>query len=167
MQDMMNRREFMKLVGATSALFVSQARSSLGMPQNPSDGAPPKPGRPTRVFLAGVGRNPSEQTMKSAVRAAAEAATDFSWLSKGDSVFIKPALNSGSPYPATTNPMAIGTMVGAAQGERGGSGDCWGHVRHRPCKTLPGGTRGQFTPPDGSFRHGPGSPNRRRRDPFF
>jgi len=81
------------------------------MPQNTSGGSPPKPGRPTRVFLAGVGRNPSEQTMKSAVRAAAKAATDFSWLSKGDSVFIKPALNSGSPYPATTNPMAIGAMV--------------------------------------------------------
>jgi uncharacterized protein (DUF362 family) len=49
--------------------------------------------------------------MKSAVCAAAEAATDFSWLSKGDSVFIKPALNSGNPYPATTNPIAIGAMV--------------------------------------------------------
>jgi uncharacterized protein (DUF362 family) len=81
------------------------------MPQNPSGGVSLKPGRQTRIFLAGVGRNPSEQTMRSAVRAAAEAATDFSWLSKGDSVFIKPALNSGSPYPATTNPIAIGAMV--------------------------------------------------------
>jgi len=49
--------------------------------------------------------------MKSAVRAAAELATDFSWLSKGDAVFIKPALNSGNPYPATTSPEAIGTVV--------------------------------------------------------
>jgi uncharacterized protein (DUF362 family) len=49
--------------------------------------------------------------MKSAVRAVTEATTDFSWLSKGDSVFIKPALNSGNPYPATTNPIAIGAMV--------------------------------------------------------
>ena len=68
-------------------------------------------GRPIRVFLAGVGRGASEQVMKLAVRAAAEATTDFSWLSKGDSVFIKPALNSGNPYPATTNPIAIGAMV--------------------------------------------------------
>ena len=49
--------------------------------------------------------------MKSAVPAVAEAATDFSWLSKGDAVFIKPALNSGNPYPATTNPTAIAAMV--------------------------------------------------------
>jgi uncharacterized protein (DUF362 family) len=44
-------------------------------------------------------------------RAAAEAA-HFSWLSKGDAVFIKPALNSGNPYPATTSPIAIGAIVG-------------------------------------------------------
>jgi uncharacterized protein (DUF362 family) len=81
------------------------------MPQDPSCGVTLKPGRQTRVFVAGVSRNPSEQTMKSAVRAAAEAATDFSWLSKGDNVFIKPALNSGSPYPATTNPPAIGGII--------------------------------------------------------
>jgi len=68
-------------------------------------------GRQIRVFLAGVGRRASEQVMKLAVRAVAEATTDFSWLSKGDSVFIKPALNSGNPYPATTNPIAIGAMV--------------------------------------------------------
>jgi len=69
------------------------------------------PGPPIRVFLAGVGRGASEQVMKLAVRAVAEATTDFSWLSKGDSVFIKPALNSGNPYPATTNPIAIGAIV--------------------------------------------------------
>ena len=32
-------------------------------------------------------------------------------LSKGDAVFIKPALNSGNPYPATTSDEAIGAMV--------------------------------------------------------
>ena len=68
-------------------------------------------GRQIRVFLAGVGRGASEQVMKLAVRAVAEATTDFFWLSKDDSVFIKPALNSGNPYPATTNPIAIGAMV--------------------------------------------------------
>jgi len=64
-----------------------------------------------RVFLAGVNREPSEQGMTSAVRSALDLTTDFSWLSKGDSVFIKPALNSGKPYPATTHPVAIGTMI--------------------------------------------------------
>jgi uncharacterized protein (DUF362 family) len=49
--------------------------------------------------------------MASAVRAVAETATDFSWLSKGDPVFVKPVLNSGNPYPATTSPIALATMV--------------------------------------------------------
>ena len=68
-------------------------------------------GRQTLVFLAGVGRGASEKAMKLAVRAAAEEATDFSWLSKADIVFIKPALNSGNTYPATTSPIAIGAMI--------------------------------------------------------
>ena len=75
------------------------------------EGKPPFIGQQTKVFLAGVDRGVSEEGMKSAVRAAAETATDFSWLSKGDAVFIKPALNSGNPYPATTNPTAIAAMV--------------------------------------------------------
>jgi uncharacterized protein (DUF362 family) len=64
-----------------------------------------------KVFVAAITRGSSEQEIRGAVRSAAEAATDFSWLSKGDSVFIKPALNSGYPYPATTSPVAIGAMV--------------------------------------------------------
>jgi uncharacterized protein (DUF362 family) len=71
----------------------------------------PARGKPTRVSLAGVERGSSPQTVRSAVRAAAESATNFSWLTKGDTVFIKPALNSGNPYPATTNPEAIGAVV--------------------------------------------------------
>jgi uncharacterized protein (DUF362 family) len=63
------------------------------------------------VFLAGIKREASEEAIKSAVRAAAEGATDFSWLSPGDAVFIKPALNSGNRYPATTSPIAVAAMV--------------------------------------------------------
>jgi len=33
-----------------------------------------------------------------------EKSTDFSWLKKGDRVLIKLALNSGNPYPATSDP---------------------------------------------------------------
>jgi len=85
--------------GVADASQTSQGGRSLAL------------GPQTRVFLAGVGRGASEEVMKLAVRAVAEATTDFSWLSKGDVVFIKPALNSGNPYPATTNPIAIGVMV--------------------------------------------------------
>jgi uncharacterized protein (DUF362 family) len=62
------------------------------------------------VFLAGTNRGAGER-VKLAVRDAAEAATDFSWLSRGDPVFIKPVLNSGNPYPDTTSPLAVGAMI--------------------------------------------------------
>lgn len=41
----------------------------------------------------------------------AESATDFRWLSKGDPVFLKLALNSGNEYPATTDPWALHCMI--------------------------------------------------------
>ena len=40
-----------------------------------------------------------------------EATTDFSWLSKGNRVLIKMALNSGNPYPATTDPWSVHCMA--------------------------------------------------------
>ncbi|MCJ7664640.1 MAG: DUF362 domain-containing protein [Desulfobacterales bacterium] len=107
----MERREFLRSLGAILAIAVCQSQSSFGISQNSRRGVSPKWGRKTRVFLAGVRRGASEEAMKLAVRAVAEATTDFSWLSKGDAVFIKPALNSGNPYPATTNPIAIGAMI--------------------------------------------------------
>jgi uncharacterized protein (DUF362 family) len=64
----------------------------------------------TPVVLAGTDRGVSVR-LESAVRDAAVAATDFSWLSRGDTVFIKPVLNSGNPYPATTSPLALATMI--------------------------------------------------------
>ena len=40
-----------------------------------------------------------------------EAATNFSWLSGGDRVLIKIALNSDNPYPATTDPWSVHCMI--------------------------------------------------------
>jgi uncharacterized protein (DUF362 family) len=63
------------------------------------------------VALTGVERNTSEAAMIQAVQNAALQATDFSWLKPGDDVYIKPALNSGNPFPATTSPIAIKAIV--------------------------------------------------------
>ena len=49
--------------------------------------------------------------MATAVRRAAEEATDFAWLSRGDSVLIKPVCNSGNTFPATTDPAALHAMI--------------------------------------------------------
>lgn len=101
----MSRRQFAKLVAAASVAAALPAREAA------AEMTLPGPGPEARVSLAGVKKGASEDVLAEAVRAAAESATDFSWLSKGDSVLIKPVLNSGNPYPATTDPTSMKAMV--------------------------------------------------------
>ena len=70
---------------------------------------------------------------------------DWSWLSPGDSVFVKLACNSGNPHPAVTSPNAVRSVVGelldrgagrVVVGDQGGVG----HVR-----TTKGGGRSGST----------------------
>ncbi len=141
----MERRTFLKVIAGVSAMAIYSWKEGVDASQTPSGGRPLVLGRQTQVFLAGVDRGASVQAMKSAVRAATEAATDFSWLSKGDAVFIKPALNSGNPYPATTNPIAIAAMVELLKQKGAGRvivGDMCGieHVKLSP-KGLTGSSR--------------------------
>jgi uncharacterized protein (DUF362 family) len=133
-EEPMERRKFMKLVaGASIATALPLARRA-GASALPSRGKALVPGPAIRVFLAGVNKDASESQIKQAVRSAAEAATDFGWLSKGDAVFIKIAMNSGNPYPATTSPLAVAAMVGLLKEKGAGRvivGDMSGveHVR--------------------------------------
>ena len=126
-------------------MVLSSRKMVAGASQVLQEGKSLASGRQIRVFMAGVNRGTTEQVVRSAVRAAAEATTDFSWLSRGDSVFIKPALNSGHPYPATTSPIAIGAMVELLR-EKGARrvivGDMSGieHVKLSP-KGLSGSSR--------------------------
>jgi uncharacterized protein (DUF362 family) len=107
----MNRRKFLKLVAGASATavcpFVSKVQADRGL----MDKRIFNPGQKRRVFLAAVSKGASDQAVRDATRRSAEAATDFSWLSRGDAVFIKPVINSGNPYPATTNPHAVAAMT--------------------------------------------------------
>jgi uncharacterized protein (DUF362 family) len=100
-----SRREFIK--GSAAAV----AAASLSRPGQ----AEP---RSAEVWLGGVAPDADAASMSSAVRAVAEASTDFSWLAKGDSVAIKPAWNSGNPYPYTTHPVGVAAMVALLK-ERG------------------------------------------------
>jgi uncharacterized protein (DUF362 family) len=73
-----------------------------------------------------------------------EAITDFSWLSRGDRVLVKLALNSGNPYPRTTDPWLLDAMLKMLRekGARvviGDSGGC-GNVRWAPSEKR-GATR--------------------------
>jgi uncharacterized protein (DUF362 family) len=106
----MKRRDFLKTAAAVSAMiacggWIGSSRAHA------RENQPLVMGKRTPVSLAGVGWDAPEAAVRSDVREAALAATDFSWISRGDAVFIKPALNSGSPYPATTSPAAVAAMT--------------------------------------------------------
>lgn len=101
----LDRREFLKimtLAAVGAALPWQIAHAALDIVGN---------GSATPVALTGVKKNTAVRLLIEAVKNAARVATDFSWLSKGDTVLIKPALNSGNPYPATTNPAGIMAII--------------------------------------------------------
>ena len=110
-ENPMERRGLIKLMAGASVTAVCSPAGNISASRVPLRGKPLVPGPKTKVSLAGVSKNAPENAVKQAVRCSTEAATDFSWLSKGDTVFIKPATNSGNPYPATTSPIAVSAMV--------------------------------------------------------
>jgi uncharacterized protein (DUF362 family) len=101
-------------------LLAAGGLASLALPEcaRAASRQPSVPGRlaysgreSVPVALAGVAAGAGDEATARAVRRAALAATDFSWLSRGDTVLIKPACNSGNPYPATTDPVALRAMI--------------------------------------------------------
>lgn len=94
-----SRREFEKVLAAGAA--------AASLPWGKARAEGPE----ALVHVRGVGKGASEAELKNSVKDAALFATDFSWLSGGDSVFIKPALNSGNPYPATSSPDGVAAMI--------------------------------------------------------
>lgn len=102
----MDRREFIKLIVTVSA--AAAMPSGLVRAAEKPLGAGPE----ANVSMAGVSRAANEAELITAIRQTAEAATDFSWLSRGDSILIKPVVNSGNAYPATTSPAGIKALIG-------------------------------------------------------
>jgi uncharacterized protein (DUF362 family) len=104
-RDHIDRRKFLKLIAisfAGAALPWRVVNGTLDiLNQIPR----------TQVAITGVKKGSEDRVLIEAVKNAARAATDFSWLSRGDSVLIKPALNSGNLYPATTSPESVRAMV--------------------------------------------------------
>jgi len=98
------------------------------------------------TFLAGLQQDASYGEKIKTIQKAAEEATDFSWLKQDDSVLIKPVVNHGTAYPATTDPLAITAMIRLLKEKGAGRivvGDLAGitDVRFYP-DDLDGSTRG-------------------------
>jgi uncharacterized protein (DUF362 family) len=108
--DLTRRQLGLLAAGGAATLALPGCGGTPGDAGHPS-GLAYAPGRPTPVALAAVPRGADDEATERAVRAVAQAASDFSWLSRGDSVLIKPACNSGNPYPATSDPVALRAMI--------------------------------------------------------
>lgn len=107
------------------------------------------------VFVNGVVPGPQADATAACVRDVFLTATeDLAWLGEGDTVLLKPALNSPDPYPSTTHPLAI-SVVAELLEERGAKvviGDQSGieHVLHHSGGVIRGSSRENF------FRSGMG-----------
>lgn len=108
----------------------------------------PEPMSP--VYITGLQDASDTTRIASAIQSVVLSATDnFSWLSPGDTVLLKPAQNSADPYPSTTHPLAVST-VAALLAKRGADvviGDQSGieHVLHHPGGVVHGSTAENFT----------------------
>jgi len=68
-------------------------------------------GQRETVSLAPLNPEPKSQDMEQAIYNAILAIDNLDWLKTGDTVFIKPVINSGKPYPSTTSPLAVKSMI--------------------------------------------------------
>jgi hypothetical protein len=110
-ENVWSRRDFLKLSGAAAcaALMPACAHCMKAMEKDFKSMPMDKLWTP-HVSSAWIPRG--EHTDAYGIfKKTVEAATDFSWLSAGDSVFIKLSLNSSNPYPATTDPWSLAFMI--------------------------------------------------------
>jgi uncharacterized protein (DUF362 family) len=108
----LSRRQFHALAAASAAaLALPGCAHGEAAPEAAPAGLGYAAGPAAAVALAAIPRGADAAARARAVRAAARAATDFAWLSRGDTVLVKPASNSANPHPATTDPAAIHAMV--------------------------------------------------------
>ncbi len=99
------------------------------------------PGQSEIVSLSPLRRDPSSQDMDQAIHDATLAVDNLDWLRPSDTVLIKPVINSGKPYPSTTSPLAVASMIRLLKAKGAGRvvvGDMSGvgHLDQRPegCK---------------------------------
>jgi uncharacterized protein (DUF362 family) len=114
MERSLTRREFGAVAAGGLACFTLARGASAAAEDlwSPPAALSYAGGAETPVAVRAIPRGGNEGATVAAVRSAAQAATDFSWLSRGDSVLLKPACNSGNPYPATTDPVALRAVIG-------------------------------------------------------
>jgi len=103
----------------------------------------------SRIFVRGVGERVTEEVLMGVVRRILlDSTDDLAWLQPGQTVLLKPAVNSPHPYPSTTHPLAVKAVADeilarggkVVVGDQGGIG----HVMHTPHGVTRGSTREMF-----------------------
>ena len=88
--------------------FLGAAAATACLPLLPRPSVAAGPGQ--LVASSWIPRG-EQASSYAAFKRVVEAATAFSWLSSGDRVLVKLALNSHRPYPATTDPWSLDCML--------------------------------------------------------
>jgi uncharacterized protein (DUF362 family) len=99
-----SRRNFLWTIGSLSSMALLGGGASFAFDKG-TVALPTKNARLSAAWL------PKGDTSYTLFKRMIEKATDFSWLHKGDSILIKLALNSGNPYPATSDPWALDCLL--------------------------------------------------------
>ena len=98
----MSRRTFIWTIGSLSAMAaVGGVEFAL---------AAAKSGAESKAVVSATWLDKGD-TSYSLFQEMMDKATDFSWLKPNDTVLVKLALNSGNPYPATTDPWALDCIL--------------------------------------------------------
>jgi len=108
----LNRREFLGVSAglASTAVLYSSTKASAEESTLPTPILPVLADYQPEISSAWIAKGQHENSIDR-VRQVLESTTDFSWLTKGDRVLLKIALNSGNEYPATTDPWLIKSLV--------------------------------------------------------
>jgi uncharacterized protein (DUF362 family) len=103
----MSRRTFIWTIGSLSAMAaVGGAEFALAAAKSATEGSAAKSKAVVSAAWLDKGDTPYPLFQKMV-----EKATDFSWLKPKDTVLVKLALNSGNPFPATTDPWALDCIL--------------------------------------------------------
>jgi uncharacterized protein (DUF362 family) len=107
----LNRREFLGTSAALACTAMLPSVVTAGeATESPSKDLPFLKEYQPGISSAWIKKGQLEKS-SDMIDAVLDATTNFSWLSKGDRILIKLALNSGNEYPATTDPWALAQVV--------------------------------------------------------
>jgi len=99
-----SRRNFLWTIGSLSSMALLGGGASFAFDDK-------KLAVPVRNAHLSAAWMPKGDTSYTLFKRMIEQATDFSWLNKGDRILVKLALNSGNPYPATSDPWALDCLL--------------------------------------------------------